>query len=128
MATILNSEIITYNPAAVLNIFNNALTIEATKKAFRIRAIYLPGKGVNYSGSYYDSLKDESSDSCVTLIVPAVMRHLLIPQQTIEFTGYLTKKVQQNVGKIELHINLIELLSQKESEYSEEQIKVFEVL
>ena len=45
MATILNSEIITYNPLALVNIFNNALTIEATKKAFRIRGIYLPGKG-----------------------------------------------------------------------------------
>ena len=50
MATIVNNEIITYNPAAVLNIFNNALTIEATKKAFRIKGIYLPGKGVNYGG------------------------------------------------------------------------------
>src|SRR3954471_9681976 len=128
MATILNSEIITYNPASLVNIFNNALTIEATKKAFRIRGIYLPGKGVNYSGSYYDSLKDESSEACITLIVPGVIRHKITPQQTIEFTGYLTKKVQPNVGKIELHINLIELLSQKESEHTEEQIKVFEVL
>jgi hypothetical protein len=59
--------------------------------------------------------------------VPGVIRNKLTHQQAIEFTGYLTKKVPPNVGKIELHINLIELLSQKESEYTEEQMKVFEV-
>ena len=85
-------------------------------------------KGTNYNGVYYDSLKDESSDACVTLIVPGVIRHELTPQQTIEFTGYLTKKVQANVGKIELHVNLIELLSQQQSKHSEEQIKIFDVL
>jgi exodeoxyribonuclease VII large subunit len=128
MATILNSEIITYNPSSLVNIFNNALTIEATKKAFRIRGIYLPGKGTNYNGLYYDSLKEESSDACVTLIVPGLIRHHPTPQQTIEFTGYLTKKVQANVGKIELHVNLIELISQQQSKYTDEQIKIFDVL
>jgi exodeoxyribonuclease VII large subunit len=99
MATILNSEIITYNPSSLVNIFNNALTIEATKKAFRIRGIYLPGKGTNYNGLYYDSLKEESSDACVTLIVPGLIRHHPTPQQTIEFTGYLTKKVQRGKNR-----------------------------
>ena len=70
MATILNNEILTYNPSSLVNIFNNALTIEATKKAFRIRGIYLPGKGVNYNGLYYDSLKEESSDACSNTTSP----------------------------------------------------------
>jgi exodeoxyribonuclease VII large subunit len=111
-----------------VNIFNNALTIEVTKKAFRIRGIYIPGKGVNYNGSYYDSLKDESSDACVTLIIPGAIRHQLSPQQTIDCTAYLTKRVQLNQGRIDLHVNLIELLAQQESKYTEEQIKAFEVL
>ena len=102
--------------------------IEITKKAFRIKGIYIPGKGVNYNGFYYDSLKDESSDACVTLIVPAPIRHDLTPQQTIECTGYLTKRVQLNAGKIDLHVNVVELLSQQESLYTEEQLKAFEVL
>jgi len=33
--------------------------------------MYIPGKGVNYNGYYYPSLKDESSDACVTLMIPA---------------------------------------------------------
>jgi hypothetical protein len=46
MATSLNTEIISYNPSSLVNIFNNALTIEVTKKAFKIRGICIPGKGV----------------------------------------------------------------------------------
>src|SRR6476620_9967613 len=128
MSTAINSEVITYNASSLLSIFNNALTIEITKKAFRIKGIYIPGKGVNYSGYYYDSLKDESSDACVTLIVPAPIRHDITPQQTIECTGYLTKRVQLNAGKIDLHVNVVEVLSQQESLYTEEQLKAFEVL
>src|SRR6266498_4302606 len=123
-----NNEIISYNASSLLNIFNNALTIEITKKAVRVRGIYIVGKGVNYNGFYYDSLKDESSDACVTLIVPALIRHNLTTEQTIECTGYLTKRVQLNAGKIDLHVNVIELLSQQESKYSEEQLKAFEIL
>jgi exodeoxyribonuclease VII large subunit len=128
MSTAIHSEVISYNASSLLSIFNNAPTIEITKKAFRIKGIYIPGKGVNYNGFYYDSLKDESSDACVTLIVPAPIRHDLTPQQTIECTGYLTKRVQLNAGKIDLHVNVVELLSHQESLYTEEQLKAFEVL
>jgi len=51
------------------------------------------------------------------------MRHKLTAQETIEFTAYLTKKVQLNAGRIDLKVNIIELLSQQESKYSEEQIQ-----
>src|SRR6266542_2905283 len=123
-----NSEIISCNASSLLSIFNNALTIEITKKEFRIRGIYLPGKGVNYNGFYYDSLKDESSDACVTLILPAPIRHDLTSGQTIECTGYLTKRVELNAGKVALYVNVIELLSQQDSKYTDEQLKAFEVL
>lgn len=128
MSTAIQSEAITYNASSLLSIFNNALTIEITKKVFRIKGIYVPGKGVNYNGFYYDSLKDESSDACVTLIVPAPIRHGLTPQQTIECTAYLTKRVQANAGKIDLLVNVVELLSQQESKYTDEQLKAFEIL
>ncbi len=128
MATGINTEIISYNPSSLIGIFNNALTLEITKKAFRIRGIYIAGKGVNYNGFYYDSLKDETSDACVTLIVPAPIRHDLTTEQTIECTGYLSKRVQLNAGRIDLHVNVVELLSQQESRYSEEQLKAFEIL
>src|SRR3954464_8325254 len=102
MSAAIHSEVITYNASSFLSIFDSALTIEITKKVFRIKGIYIPGKGVNYNGFYYDSLKDESTDACVTLIVPALIRHDLTPQQTIECTAYITKRVQANASKIDL--------------------------
>jgi hypothetical protein len=38
MATSLNSEIIRYNPSSLVNIFNNALIIEVTKKLSGLEA------------------------------------------------------------------------------------------
>ncbi len=113
MATTTSNEIICYNPASIVGIFNNALTIEITKKAFRVRGVYIA---------------DENSDACVTLLVPASIRHNLTADQTIEFSAYLSKRVQPNAGKIEVHINVIEIFSQQESQYSEEQLERFELL
>src|SRR3954451_10464089 len=127
MATTINNEIIAYNPSSLVGIFNNALTIEVTKKVFRIKGIYIQGRGVNYNGFYYDTLKDETSDACVTLIVPGVIRNELNTDQTIEGSAYLTKKTQLIGGRIELHVNLIELLSQNDNKYTEEQVKALEV-
>jgi hypothetical protein len=44
MSTAIHSEAITYNASSLLSIFNNALTIEITKKAFRIKGIYVQAK------------------------------------------------------------------------------------
>lgn len=83
MAATTNNEILCYNPASIVGIFNNALTIEITKKAFRVKGIYIAGKGVNYNGFYYDALKDENSDACVTLIVPAMIRNNLLQNKPL---------------------------------------------
>ncbi len=119
---------VVYNPSAIVNIFNNALNSEATRKIITARGVYLPGRGQSYSGYYYDQLKDEASDACITLIVPALIRTGLAAQQTIECCAYLTKKVQVNGARIELQLNLTELLEQKESKYTEEQVQAFKVL
>lgn len=118
---------VVYNPSAIVHIFNNALNSEATRKIITAKGVYLPGKGQNYSGYYYDQLKDEASDACMTLIVPAVIRTGLAAQQTIECYAYLTKKVQVNGARIELQLNLTELLGQKESKYTEEQVQAFKI-
>ena len=120
--------IVSYNPSSLVNIFNNALTTEATRKIFRVKGMYLAGKGISYSGVYYDTLKDEASDATITLLVPSLMRATLVHMQTIECMGYLTKRVQLVGARIELQVNIVELLAQTESKYSEEQIKGFEIL
>jgi exodeoxyribonuclease VII large subunit len=120
--------VVVYNPSAIVNIFNNALNNEATRRIITVRGTYVPGKGQNYNGYYYDQLRDEASDASITLIVPALIRADLAAQQTIECLAYLTKKVQANGARIELQLNITELLHQKESQFTPEQIKAFNIL
>ncbi|QEC69335.1 hypothetical protein FRZ67_19220 [Panacibacter ginsenosidivorans] len=118
----------TITPSALVNIFSNALSNDATRKPFTIKGIYVPGKGANYNGVYYDSLKDEYIDASITLVVPAILRVNLEAGQVIECSAYLTKKVQANGARIELQVNVMEVHSQEESKLTEEQIKTFEIL
>jgi exodeoxyribonuclease VII large subunit len=122
------SEIVPYNPSSLVNIFNNALNAESTKKLFRIKGMYVPGKGMNYGGLFFDSLKDEYSEATITLIVPALIRADLKAQQLIECSVYLTKKVQLNGARIELQVNVTEVHSQEKSKLTDDQIKAFELL
>ncbi|TKK70349.1 hypothetical protein FC093_06275 [Ilyomonas limi] len=119
---------VVYSPSAIVNIFNNALNSEATRRIITAKGTYIPGKGQNYNGYYYDQLRDEASDACITLIVPAIIRSNLIAQQTIECQAYLTKKVQANGARIELQLNVTELLHQQESQFTPEQIKALDIL
>jgi exodeoxyribonuclease VII large subunit len=118
----------TITPSALVNIFSNALSNDATRKPFTIKGIYVPGKGANYSGVYYDSLKDEYSDASITLVVPAILRANLEAGQVIECSAYLTKKVQANGARIELQVNVMEVHSQEESKLTDDQIKTFDIL
>jgi exodeoxyribonuclease VII large subunit len=95
---------------------------------FRIKGIYVAGKGMNYGGVFFDSMKDEYSDATITLIVPAFIRANLQSQQLIECSAYLTKKVQLVGARIELQVNVIEVHSQEQSKLTDEQIKAFEIL
>ena len=77
-------------PSSVVAIFNNVLNSDATRKLFKIKGIYQPGKGQSYNGFYYDILKDESSDGYLTFIVPGILRASLTPSKTIECIAYMT--------------------------------------
>lgn len=117
-----------HSPASIINIFNNALSSEATRKIIRVKGIYTEGRGVIYGGYYYDSLEDENTDATITLIVPAVMRHSLVSQQTIEISGYITKRVNLVGARIELQLNIIEIIGQVAAKYTDEQLQGFEIL
>lgn len=119
---------ISYNASSIIHIFNNALINEAARKIIRVKGVYPPGRGQNYSGFYYDQLKDEMSDACITLIVPALLRPELSPGKTIECHAYITKKVQVSNARIELQLTLTDLLAQNESRFTEDEIEGFKIL
>ncbi len=117
-----------YSPTSLLNTFNNSLSQDTAKRIFQMKGVYIAGKGTNYNNFYYDTLKDENSDTCMSLILPGIIRSKLRNQELIEFTAFLTKKIQFSSGKIDLQVNLVELQSQNKSTHTEEEIKTFEIL
>jgi len=117
-----------YSPAGILNAFANSLTSPVLNEQFAIKGIYKKGKGVNYSGLYYDILKDEYTDANITLVVPEVLRHKLNEGQFIEATTYLSKRVSATTGRIDLLLNLSDVMSSKERAIDEEEVKKLQLI
>jgi|GEM_PF-618434 len=122
------TEDLTYTPASLLHLFNSVLAPSATKKIILLRGIFLAGRGVTYAGFFYDTLKDETTDAVLTLVVPALLRNGLTHNKTIEFYGYITKRVVMNGGRIEVHAVMTQLLQQTVNTYSEKEIRTVEIL
>lgn len=85
------------------------------------------GKGAFYNGSYYDSLRDESTDAQITLVVPALIRNELQPNKTVTINGYITRRVVNNASRIEIQLTVTELVGQTQNKYSEEELKRIEI-
>lgn len=128
MALAQNDTEVVYNPSSILTIFSNTLNNDTTRKVLKVKGIYTQGKGNSYNGFYYDNLRDEATDACMTLVVPGLIRSQLTQNQTIECYAHLSKKMQLNAGRIDLQLNMTELLSKTSTTYSETQIKTFEIL
>jgi exodeoxyribonuclease VII large subunit len=120
--------LIVYSPSSLVVSFGNMLNSVATKKPIVMKGIYSKKGGGSYGGFYYDTLKDESSDGYMSILVPTSIRASLINDKTIEFIGYTTKRPQTAGGRVDLVVTIMEILSQEESKYSEEQIRGFELL
>jgi exodeoxyribonuclease VII large subunit len=119
---------IIYSPSVLLNLFNNAISLRQTKQVVHLRGIYIAGKGQCYNGIFYDSIRDELTDAQLSLLVPGLLREKMVPNTTIEFSGYITRRVVNNGGRIEVQVNITELLSEAERRYSEEEIESFKIL
>lgn len=114
---------VTYSPAAVLNLFNNALTVSQSKKLIQLKGIFQPGKGSLYNGSYYDSIRDEASDAQITVIVPALIRNDLQPNRTVTVNGFISKRVVNNASRIDIQFTITDLVAQAQNKYSDEELK-----
>ncbi|TSJ44432.1 hypothetical protein FO440_09710 [Mucilaginibacter corticis] len=122
-----NQEAIIYSPAAVLNIFNNSISLKQTQRIIQLRGIFVMGKGAFYNGSYYDSLRDESTDAQITLVVPALIRNELQHNKTVTINGYITRRVVNNASRIEIQLTVTELVGETQNKYSEEELKRIEL-
>ena len=87
-----------------------------------------PVRALSYGGYFYDSLRDESSDASITLLIPSLIRNKLNPNKTITFNGFITRRVVNNGGRIELQVTIADLIEQTHSKYSDDELKAIEVL
>jgi len=117
-----------YTPTSLLQLFSYSLAPSGTRDLMRFRGIYISGRGANYSGYYYDTIKDEIQDAQLTLLVPVALRRRLIDKKVIEFYGWIVKRVVPAGGRVELHVGIADLIVQTESKVSEKDIKALTLL
>lgn len=116
-----------FSPSSIVAIFNAATVTKEEKKIIQVRGVFRKVGTANYGGYYYDKLKDEASDNSITLLTSALMHNQLEDNKTIEFNGFISRKVEKD-GKISIYINLIELLAQRVNKFSDEETKKIELL
>lgn len=121
------AEELIYSPSTILNLVNNQITIPQDKSLLRIRWIFSVWSYTNYGWYYWDNIKDEITDTTITLVVPGLLRNELTNNQTIDFYGYISHRVEKS-GKISVQVNITELIGQTKNKISEADIKTLEVL
>ncbi|MBS1761822.1 MAG: hypothetical protein JSR00_03010 [Bacteroidetes bacterium] len=117
-----NQENFFYSPSSLVAIFNAATVIREEKKIIQLKGIFKKTGTANYGGNFYNKLKDEAGENSITLITPSLIHNSLNDNKTIEFNGFITRRVDKS-GRIELLINFIELLAQRVNTFSEEETK-----
>ena len=122
------NSIMTYSPAAVLNLFNNSISVNQAKRIIQLKGIYLQGKGALYSGYYYDTFRDESSDAAITILVPPLIRNELQPNKTITVNGFITRRIVNTSGSIQIQLTVTDLVEQTLNKYSDDEIKKIELM
>jgi len=123
-----NTNLVTYSPAAVLNLFNNSLSVSQARRIIQLKGIYVQGKGALYSGYFYDTFRDESSDASITILVPPLIRNELQPNKTITVNGFITRRIVNTSGSIQIQLTVTDLVGQTQNKYSDEEIKKIELM
>ncbi len=117
-----------YSPASIVSIINAAIVIKEERKLVQVRGIFRKEGKMNYSGCYYNRIKDEANDNYLTLLTPALLHDKLEDNRTIELNGYITRKVNNRNASIEINLHLIELLNQQINKFSEEDVKKIDLV
>jgi exodeoxyribonuclease VII large subunit len=115
-------------PTSLVHLFANSVPMDFGKELKRVKGIYVAGKDVVYAGKYYDGLRDEAGEASITLLVPAMLREQLEAGQVIELIGFLQKRVQAKGARIDLQLEITEIVGQTQASFNEDELKAFEVL
>lgn len=117
------SAVAVYSPLAILNLFNNSISVGQAKRMIQLKGVFLPRGNTAYGGYYYDTLRDESADALLTIIVPALIRNGLQANKTIVVNGFITRRVVNNASRIDVQFTVTDLVEQTQSKYSDEEMQ-----
>ena len=123
-----SNESFLHTPAALIHLFANSIQFDASREMKRVKGLYVQGKDVVYAGKYYDMLRDETGEASITFLVPALFREQLEDGQIIEVIGFLQKRIVAKGARVELQLELTEVLGQDKATFNEEQVKAFAIL
>ncbi len=115
-------------PTSLVHLFANSVPMDIGKELKRVKGIYMAGKDVVYAGKYYDVLRDEAGEASITLLVPALLREQLQNGEVIELIGFLQRRVQAKGARIDLQLEITEIVGQAKPSFNEVELKAFEVL
>lgn len=112
-----------YSPLAILNLFNNSISVNQTKRIIKLKGVFIPRGSTAYGGYYYDSLRDESADALLTIIVPALIRNTLQENKTIIVNGFISRRVVNSASRIEVQFTVTDFVEETQNRYSEDDLQ-----
>src|SRR6201999_3525252 len=86
------------------------------------------GKGSLYSGYYYDTFRDEASDAAITVLVPPLIRNELQPNKTVTVNGFVTRRVINTSGSIQIQLTVTDLVEQVQNKYNDDDLRKIELM
>jgi len=116
---------VTYSPAEVVGLFSDLLAKRSAGLIY-VRGIYRPGKGVQYSGYYYDSLRDEASARELTIIVTPEIRSQLTDGCLVDLKGLIERRVTNDCS-VRLALQVTGTSVVQEHTISEDDLKRIEI-
>ena len=119
------SQVTIYNPNEIINLFSESLSRRGPG-IVHVRGIYHRGKGGNYGGYYYDSLKDEFSPYEMSIKIPEGLRSGLEDGNLVEMRGTVDRKVN-NYCTVQLQLNVTGVAVVQEQTISEEDLRRIEI-
>lgn len=116
---------VVYNPSEVIGLFSDALAKRSAGVIY-VRGVYHPGRGISYSGYYYDTIKDEYSSKELTIIVSSEIRSQLTEGNLVDLKGLVDRKVSNDCSvKLQLQVTGLNIV--QEQTLSEEDLRKVEI-
>jgi len=86
----------------------------------------MPGKGSNYSGYYYESLRDEALRCAVNHYRTCPYPRTAPGRKGCRTPGFVSKRVVNTASRIDIQLTITDLIGQAQHKYTEEEHKVID--